>query len=597
MNRHFHIGALALAVVGCAREAQRSPTRPAATHGLAGRVVHADGEAAVGAVVVISDVRKPAPTVELAIVRTDRDGRFTTSATGHYLAVTATDMEQSVFIASVDANHGPIEIRLKSDCAKLSGTIDAVPPIPGGTAIRLGRLSHEQGDTFATEVASGGAFEVCLPVANYLVNPPDGFVVRNAVASLPTSRPFVLRTATRVDAEKLPEPAAEFVPESAAAFAAALPPVVRVLGLGESNHGTREFYDERTLLALALAQRYGFRLLMIEAGYGEVLPLDEYINGGEIDSSAAVARLGYWTWDTRTFLAALTRLREYNAAQPPNLRIHLVGFDIQTTAGVIDYLRREASAGLPAELAAVLPKLVDGQGRQWKSLAAKEQDQLRRILGKVAAEHAPGSASSRINRTAFAAWALLRRLDLLEAADDMRYEDLRNAGMARLAFDVLGLEPDNRAMLWAHLGHLSREYVVGQRTMGDHLAELFGPGYKIYGLLAAAGSARAWDPKGEVGVIVRDLPAAPAYSVEAVLGAHSSHAPVTYWTFARATGAAARWLNGVRALRSFGSVFARGGAEFPYWNLTSFDGAILFDNVTPTEPTATGERVAKPTKK
>jgi hypothetical protein len=72
---------------------------------------------------------------------------------------------------------------------------------------------------------------------------------------------------------------------------------------------------------------------------------------------------------------------------------------------------------------------------------------------------------------------------------------------------------------------------------------------------------------------------------------------VSYWSFERATGEAAEWLRGVHAIRDFGSVFLRAGKEFSYWDLSSFDGAILFDHVTPTDPTPTGERRATPKEK
>jgi len=94
-------------------------------------------------------------------------------------------------------------------------------------------------------------------------------------------------------------------------------------------------------------------------------------------------------------------------------------------------------------------------------------------------------------------------------------------------------------------------------------------------------------------VIASPLREAPAYSLEAVLAAHNGGAHVTYWTFAGATGEAARWLRGVHLLRQFGAVFMD-ERELTYWDLQSFDGAILFDSVNPTEPTPTGLRRAKP---
>ncbi|MEJ7603544.1 MAG: hypothetical protein WKG01_37000 [Kofleriaceae bacterium] len=50
----------------------------------------------------------------------------------------------------------------------------------------------------------------------------------------------------------------------------------------------------------------------------------------------------------------------------------------------------------------------------------------------------------------------------------------------------------------------------------------------------------------------------------------------------------------MHALRIVNAVFPRDGRDFPYWDLQTIDGVILFQTVTPTAPTPTGERRAKP---
>lgn len=331
---------------------------------------------------------------------------------------------------------------------------------------------------------------------------------------------------------------------------------------------------------------------MIEAGYGEVLALDDYVNGGVVEIERAVEELGYWMWDTKTFIQALVDIRNYNATVPADKRIHLIGFDVQDTGGAIKYLR-ERTKVMSTEETRALDKLAFDDGKAWTSMQPADRATIRGALDRVAATRGVGSASSSPHRAALAARSLLLRLDMLEAGNKWHLSEARDAGMARMVLEVLAIEPRGRVMLWGHLGHLSREYVVGQSTMGSHLSSALGDSYRIYGLFAVGGSARAWDYKGEVGVIASPLRAAPAYSLEGTLAAQSGGAPVSYWTFANATGKAAQWLQGVHALRAFGAVFLREGHEFTYWDLQSFDGAILFDSVSPTEPTPTGERHAK----
>jgi erythromycin esterase-like protein len=213
-------------------------------------------------------------------------------------------------------------------------------------------------------------------------------------------------------------------------------------------------------------------------------------------------------------------------------------------------------------------------------------------LSRLAGARATGDSGAQATRTVLAAKTLLRRFDLLEVPSAL-FASARDAEMAQMVLDVLATQPESRATLWAHLDHVAREYVVGVETMGSHLAAALGSGYRAYALLAFRGSARAWDRPRKVGVIAQSLLPAPPASLESVLASRSANAHVTYWAFGDTSGEAARWVQGVHLLRSFGAVFM-GDLEFSYWDLSGIDGAILFDTVSPTVPTPTGERRAEP---
>lgn len=592
LSPQFDSPILVLATLLQACGPHAAPTKPTALEKyFAGQVVDSAGAPASGAVLIISD----AVTGDLlSTVHAGSDGRFVTSLRRGAYALTATDNEQSVYVPSADGKHGPVAIRLDTHCHRFEGRIRARSSFPENAIVRLTRMSDDIGDVFGAVVAPNGAFHACIPAAGYFVYPPEGFASRNAMAVIPYPRVFDYHTEAQQDTDQSAASMSGFRPESREAFVAALPASTKVLGLGETNHGTREFYDERTALVTSLASKRGIRFLMIEAGYGEVLPLDDYVNGAEVDVARAVQELGYWTWDTKTFLRSLAGIRAYNAGLPLDQRIRLFGFDVQNTSGAIKYLEQGRPALLSAEQRLMLEPLAADDGKAWPTLPPAERRAIRTTLGSIAAAREIGSATSSTNRAALAARSLLLHFDLLEAKEPEHARDVRDAGMARMVVEILAAEPSSRATLWAHLGHLARENVVGLRPMGAHLAAALGAGYRVYGLLAVAGSARAWDDKLEIGVIAKPLATPPAYSLEAALEAHSSGTPVTYWTFAQATDEAAHWLEGIHLVRQFGAVFMPEGQEFAYWDLQSFDGAILFESVSPTVPTPTGERRAKP---
>lgn len=591
MISRLHDPILALAIASCACAPVERNTLRATEPGFTGRVLHADGTPGSGVVVIISD---PAQGDMLSTVRAGADGRFATKLRPATYAITATGPAESAYVPAANGARGPVEIRLDTSCHRVEGRIRTESRLAEDSIANFTRFSQHHGDVFGAAVGTDGVFKACVPAASYVVYPPQGFAARDAIADIPYPRVFDYRTDLQKETDRLTTELRGFTPESPESFVAALSASTRVLGLGESNHGTREFYVERTALATSLASKHGVRLVMIEAGYGEVLALDDYVNGAAVDVTAAVEGLGYWMWDTKTFLQTLEQLRDYNAPLRPDQRIHLVGFDVQDTSGAIGYLEQAGPTVLSAEERAPLHALASNNGKAWMTLAPTERAAVRATLDRIAATRAFGTASSKGNRVALAARSLLLRFDTLETTNQWDFSDVRDAGMARMVLEVIAIEPKNRAVLWGHLGHLGREYVVGLRSMGAHLAAALGDAYRVYGLFAVAGSARAWDYAREVGVVPATLRAPPPYSLEATLGARSGGAPVTYWTFARAQGEAARWLKGVRALRQFGAVFMPEGQEFTYWDLQSFDGAILFASVTPTDPTPTGERRAQP---
>ncbi|MFU0243373.1 erythromycin esterase family protein, partial [Streptomyces scabiei] len=74
---------------------------------------------------------------------------------------------------------------------------------------------------------------------------------------------------------------------------------VRVLGMGESTHGTREFFRLKHRILQFLVREMGFTALAMEASESAARALDAYVNGGPGDAVRLIARLGFWTWRTQ----------------------------------------------------------------------------------------------------------------------------------------------------------------------------------------------------------------------------------------------------------------------------------------------------------
>jgi erythromycin esterase len=544
-------------------------------------VVNENGEPIGGALLTVSDAKTGTRIAEL---HSDERGEFAVRGP-QIVAITATSPAgESWAFEPHFSLQPPGELRMRSsDCEPFAGML-RTNEMPA--TFNVARVSDQVGDSFAIAVAQDGRFHACLPPGTYGGDLAPNVRAPRLFAQTPVTDidlPIASRTTLEKDATSL----TGILGETSNEFVTGIPAAVELFAIGESNHGTREFITERTQLTIALANRRDVRLVMIEAGFAEVIPLDEYINGATIDIKAAVVNLGYWTWDTKTFLGALDDLREANRKRSPKDRMHIVGFDMQDTEAAIPQLvnaRAIDTAVVPS-----LERLVEKDGVAWKKMDDAERAPIMTALTSAAARRDDRGIASPVNRVALAAHQLVLRFHALESSNGWALLATRDRGMAELALDILSRSTVPRAALWAHVGHLSRSYVIGAPPMGNLIARQLGARYEVFALLAASGSARAWDAAQTIGVVPRDLPKPPPFCLEAMLGAHGI-APITYFRFATATEPALSWLTGLHPLRDFGAVHPKPEQEFHAFDLSGLDGAILFEEVHPTEPTATGER-------
>jgi erythromycin esterase len=112
----------------------------------------------------------------------------------------------------------------------------------------------------------------------------------------------------------------------------------RIVLLGESSHGTSEFYNWRAAITKRLLQEKGFNLIAAEAEWADSRTLDQFITHTQQDSIAAVSVLSYvnrwpyWTWANYETAALITWLNQYNQKLPPTDKVHFVGLDLYCIA-------------------------------------------------------------------------------------------------------------------------------------------------------------------------------------------------------------------------------------------------------------------------
>jgi erythromycin esterase-like protein len=108
----------------------------------------------------------------------------------------------------------------------------------------------------------------------------------------------------------------------------------RIVMLGESSHGTHEFYQVRAELTRWLIEEKGFDLVAVEADWPDAYRVNRWVRGKSGDADAQEALRGFqrfpaWMWRNSDMLDFVGWLRDYNDALPAQARrVGFYGLDL-----------------------------------------------------------------------------------------------------------------------------------------------------------------------------------------------------------------------------------------------------------------------------
>lgn len=111
----------------------------------------------------------------------------------------------------------------------------------------------------------------------------------------------------------------------------------RVVLIGESTHGTSEFYRTRARITERLIAENGFSFVAIEADWPDAARVDNYVRDRHIAKApwTAFARFPTWMWRNEETRQFIEWLRGFNAAREPEKRAAFYGLDLYSLYGSI----------------------------------------------------------------------------------------------------------------------------------------------------------------------------------------------------------------------------------------------------------------------
>ncbi|TYO91520.1 erythromycin esterase-like protein [Oceanicella actignis] len=350
---------------------------------------------------------------------------------------------------------------------------------------------------------------------------------RAADAAAPAPSGADVRPAAPRDPVAILRQAAEPLPEiEDDAFAAAFDRFAdaRVVLLGESTHGTSEFYRARDRITRRLIERHGFNIVAVEADWPDAAAIDRHVRGlpARGRNVAPFARFPTWMWRNKEVDAFVAWLRRRNAALAPEARARFCGLDLYSMftsmAEVLAYLDRvdpEAAAAARRRYGCLAPWASEPAAYGRAALAA----------GHAACEEPVMRVLTELMR---------KRLDYARQDGDQFFDAERNAQLVadaeryyrvmyygareswnlrdRHMFETLRatlahVGPEAKAVVWAHNSHIGDARATemgaarGELNIGQLCREEWGREVALIGLCADRGTVAAatdWDGPMEI---------------------------------------------------------------------------------------------------
>ena len=259
-----------------------------------------------------------------------------------------------------------------------------------------------------------------------------------------------------------------------------------VVLLGESTHGTHEFYQQRALITKRLIREKGFNAVAVEADWPDAYRVNRFVHGEGDDPDPEHALLGFqrfpeWMWRNADVLDFVGWLRDHNADVATRERqVGFFGLDLYSLHKSMDEVIRYLEKIDPEEAANAKRRygcmhrhgpdpqdygLLVGSGmsegcreavlRQLVSLRGKELDYLKRGGAVPAEEYFFAEQNARLVANAEKYYRQMFRSDV--SSWNLRDEHM----METLVEIVAHCRQDHslaKVIVWAHNSHLGEPH-------------------------------------------------------------------------------------------------------------------------------------------
>lgn len=401
----------------------------------------------------------------------------------------------------------------------------------------------------------------------------------------------------------------------------------RVVMIGESSHGTHEFYSARAQITRWLIEHKGFTAVAAEADWPDAYRVNRFVRRQGEDGTADEALGGFerfpaWMWRNEVVRDFVDWLRRHNCGRAPTAQAGFYGLDVyslhRSMQAVVDYLDTvdPVAAARARHRYACFDHTSgdDGQAYGYAAAFGAGESCERQAVGQLvelqrnslAFLHRDGALAEDELFCAMQNAATVRdaeayyrtmfhgRVDSWNLRDTHMAETLE--ALQRHLDDRQGDAGPARIVVWAHNSHVgdaraSEVGTDGQHTLGQLVRERIGRGCRLIGFTTHHGTVTAasdWGGPSERKAVRAGLPG----SLEELL--HEAGEPSFLVRLDQGhSPEVTDVLNGVRLHRAIGVIYRpeseRHSHYFHVRPADQYDALIHLDGttaLTPLEPTS-----------
>ena len=294
----------------------------------------------------------------------------------------------------------------------------------------------------------------------------------------------------------------------------------RVVMLGESTHGTHEFYAARAAITRHLVQRHGFNVIAVEGDWPDAAAYDRFIRGLPPHEGAPQPFLRFptWMWRNTVIPGFLRELRVLNADRDERDQVGFYGLDIYNMSGSIEAVLAYLDEYDPAAAAVARERygcltpwqadpatygraaLRSGYAECENAVVAQCEELLQRAL-----EADGESFGAAMNARLVASAERYYRVMYYGGAASWNLRDSHMAETLEHLLEARG--PHSKVVVWAHNSHIGDARATemgtarGEHNIGQLARQKWGRDVALIGFGTHTGTVSAasdWDGEREV---------------------------------------------------------------------------------------------------